>query len=53
MGSTMKRYMEHLPTYSRLKMTTEEIADDLGVKPTSIDPYRRRLRGVLKDPDAE
>jgi hypothetical protein len=53
MGETMKNYIERLPTYSDLKMTTEEIAQDLGVKPGSIDPYRKRLRGVIKDHDGD
>ncbi|MGB9365004.1 MAG: hypothetical protein WCE79_03210 [Xanthobacteraceae bacterium] len=53
MGVTMKNYMERLPTYSELKMTTAEIAEDLGVKPGSVDPYRQRLRGLIKDQDGD
>ena len=53
MGVTMKNYMERLPTYSNLKMTTVEIAEDLGVKPGSIDPYRQRLRSLIKDQDGD
>jgi len=53
MGATLRAYAERLPRYSELKMTTKEIADDLGVKSGSIDPYRKRLRDALKGPDSK
>jgi DNA-directed RNA polymerase specialized sigma24 family protein len=47
-GPTLTTYVRRLPLYARLKMTTEEIAADLGVKPGTIDPYRKRVRDILK-----
>lgn len=45
MGTTLKTYMERLPDYAQ--MDTEEIARDLGVKPSSVDPYRMRARRIV------
>jgi DNA-directed RNA polymerase specialized sigma24 family protein len=47
-GSKLKTYVERLRAYSRSRMTTEEIARDLGVKPGTIGPYRYRMKRALK-----
>jgi DNA-directed RNA polymerase specialized sigma24 family protein len=52
-GKTMRTYRERLPKYAESKMTKEEIAHDLGVKPGSIDPYRKRARELLKKPEGD
>jgi hypothetical protein len=43
----MRLYVERLPEYASSKMTAEEIARDLEVKPGSINPFRMRVRRVV------
>jgi hypothetical protein len=50
MSGKIKDYADRLPDYATHKSTTNEIAQDLGIKPSSIDPYRKRIGRLLKKP---
>jgi hypothetical protein len=50
MSGRIKDYADRLPNYATHKSTTNEIAEDLGVKPGSIAPYRKRISRLLKKP---
>jgi DNA-directed RNA polymerase specialized sigma24 family protein len=43
----LRVYVGRLPQYATSKSTAKEIADDLGVKPGSINPFRMRVRHTL------
>jgi hypothetical protein len=48
---TLRVYVERLPEYAASKCTAKEIADNLGVKPGSINPFRMRVRRALEKKD--
>jgi len=48
---TFRVYVGRLPEYAASKSTAKEIADDLGVKPGSINPIRMRVRRALTKKD--
>jgi DNA-directed RNA polymerase specialized sigma24 family protein len=45
-------YVERILDYADMKMTKDEIAEDLEISPSSVDPYRKRI-GLLAKKNAD
>lgn len=46
-----RAYTENLPRFARLKSTTSEIAEEIGITELTVKEYRKRLRSDLKRRD--